>query len=137
MTGAFDRIRHPDRYTALSRQYPRGAHWHHNVANLLGMAVLAINDGIIDLAPVRLNPRVSLPRYKPGTKRCVVTVSLPVPGQRSKRRHKRIPIALGENAVVIGDEDLIYLGVPDGPMVLVNALVDLIETFWLANAASE
>jgi hypothetical protein len=106
----------------IKRQYPWGAHKNHVVENLLAAVVAEINYALIDLAPVRNSPRVSLPRFR---QRKHVNLTITVSGKR-----KTIPLTLGHNALVIGDDDFVPLNGDDGVTNLVTALLRRVEEFW-------
>lgn len=120
MSKVFEPLRSPTRFQNIFRQYPFGSHWKHACQNLTVLTVLKLNDLLIDDVDIRHSPRLSLSQVKGD--RCVLTLSL-------AKRRKRVPITLRENSIFLGD-DPIFLGNPDGPMQLVNALIGVIENFW-------
>jgi hypothetical protein len=121
MMSPFDVLRStPTRWNQLFRHHPHGAHWNHAVKNLTALAVVTINDALIDSVDIRRHPRLALSQVKGD--RCVLTISI-------TKRRKHIPITLREKSIYLGD-DLIRLDNPDGPLHLVTALVHEIENFW-------
>jgi len=119
--GVFSPICVPKEWASVQRQYPFGSH-RHSVENLLAVVVVRFNE-LIDTVDIRRHPRLSLPRFRQGKRQSVLTITLP--GKR-----KRLPLTLGHNVLVIGEDKLISLNREDGLMNLVQTLVREIEDFW-------
>lgn len=127
----FDRLRPPTRsWNIALRIFPHGTHWLHASENLFNTVIATLNEALIDL-PLRLHPRLKVTGRKKSKDAVERTLNVFVGKQK-----RRVPIRIAAKAAYVSDR-FVPLDIAEGPMALVNAVLDEIGTFWRSSNQSQ
>jgi hypothetical protein len=125
MASPFSKVRDPDRWAEIERDFPKGCHWFHSVERIFAHVLFSVNDACRDL-----NIRGGVPKLELNGRQKSTSRSLSV--RHRNVTVKRIAVKLDGGGCLIG-ENYICLDSAGAAARLANALVDILEKTWNSN----
>jgi len=121
MASPFSKVRAPDRWTQIEKEFVHGAHWLHVVQHLTSVVLFNVNDACRDLN-IRYVPKLAM-TGKPDA----VTRSLTVTCRNIVRT--RVTVKLDPTGILLG-ENYICLDSEGAVTRLAHAMIDIVEKTW-------